>query len=462
MDSPAFVSYVHDDAELVARLCSDLQNVGVKLWLDRENLLPGVRWQDAIKSAIESGSYFIACFSANSTKRTKTYMNEELLIAVDELRMRSRDRTWFLPVMLSSCEVPATPIGAAETLRSIQHVDLSAAWADGIQKLLKVLKPAGTSNEEQLLAAANARIAGYIENLASAEAETRSIAEQDLLAYGSAAVPSLVRALEHTNGRINGHVLTLLGRLGHTGTNAVPALLTRLERELGGPGGNAGIASNLIRTLGLIGDAHAVPVLTRVFATDSTSMREAAETALLRIGECGIEALTKLFHSGADELRVRAAQALLFPVAFGRYHDLEKQTENVRSHWPDLTVLFDAIKTLATSTDPATAKAATRALHTLHVIDPEVARPTLLAALRRTEPAIRAMAIWVLRGLKVKDPDVIQALRSLKSDSDAQVQEAARLALRELLGTWRAGPYGGLTYKGSSPYRVGENEGKTS
>ena len=55
--------------------------------------------------------------------RESTHMNEELMLAVGEIRSRSHDTRWFIPVLVSG-EIPDRPIGAGETLRSLQYVDL--------------------------------------------------------------------------------------------------------------------------------------------------------------------------------------------------------------------------------------------------------------------------------------------------------------------------------------------------
>ena len=81
-----FLSYVREDQELVDALAFQLRKAGVDVWLDRDRIYPGIRWQHAIKAAIESGSYFIACFSSSYKGRTRSFMNEELILAVRELR----------------------------------------------------------------------------------------------------------------------------------------------------------------------------------------------------------------------------------------------------------------------------------------------------------------------------------------------------------------------------------------
>lgn len=80
----AFISYVKEDKEEVDRLCRILDRSGVPYWRDRKDLAPGDAWKAKIREAIRSGSLiFLACFSENSRARDKSYMNEELSLAVD-------------------------------------------------------------------------------------------------------------------------------------------------------------------------------------------------------------------------------------------------------------------------------------------------------------------------------------------------------------------------------------------
>src|SRR5688572_29430341 len=101
MPHHVFISYVRDNIDVVEKLAGDLRTAGVEVWLDRERIKPGQRWKDAIRNAIRSGALFIACFSREYFERDKSYMNEELTIAIDELRLRATNRTWFIPVVLA-------------------------------------------------------------------------------------------------------------------------------------------------------------------------------------------------------------------------------------------------------------------------------------------------------------------------------------------------------------------------
>lgn len=133
---------MREDKDQIERLCKKLRPYGIEVWLDREQILPGERWRTAIRQAIREGAFFIACFSEAYKRRVRTYMNEEITLAIDELRQRPTDRSWFIPVLLSYCEIPDREIGAGETLRDLQWVNLFEDWDGGVEKIRKVTEGA--------------------------------------------------------------------------------------------------------------------------------------------------------------------------------------------------------------------------------------------------------------------------------------------------------------------------------
>jgi TIR domain len=74
----AFISYVRENKGIVDRLARDLRATGVNVWLDRNDIMPGQWWKDAINEAIQKGASFIACFSKELNERQETYMHGEL------------------------------------------------------------------------------------------------------------------------------------------------------------------------------------------------------------------------------------------------------------------------------------------------------------------------------------------------------------------------------------------------
>jgi TIR domain len=108
-----FVSYVRENAPEVQRLARDLRSYGIDVWIDKEQIPVGTRWADEIRKGISKGDFFMACFSQEYAAKNVSYMNEELIQAIEQLRRRPTDRTWFIPVLFSPCEIPDRSIGAS-------------------------------------------------------------------------------------------------------------------------------------------------------------------------------------------------------------------------------------------------------------------------------------------------------------------------------------------------------------
>jgi TIR domain len=124
----AFISYVREDSAKVDTLQRALEDARIPAWRDKSRLWPGENWRVKIRDAITHDALvFIACFSASSVARQKTYQYEELLLAIDQLRIRRPDDPWLVPVRFDDCDVPDFELGGGRTLASIHRADLFGA-----------------------------------------------------------------------------------------------------------------------------------------------------------------------------------------------------------------------------------------------------------------------------------------------------------------------------------------------
>lgn len=137
--SHVFLSYVRENSATIDRLRKYLINRQIKTWVDRYDVDPGSRWKLATRRAIKEANFFIACFSAQYYRQDDTWMNEELQVAIEKLRQRHVDRTWFIPVKLSPCELPEFEIGGGATLQDLQYVELYPDWNAGVERLATAL-----------------------------------------------------------------------------------------------------------------------------------------------------------------------------------------------------------------------------------------------------------------------------------------------------------------------------------
>jgi hypothetical protein len=120
-----FISYSRDDKVRANELRQALEAAGVPVWFDKSELWPGEDWRAKIRQAISDNALlFVACFSRASTSRARGYQNEEVTVAIEQLRVRSPLKPWLIPIRFDDCEIPDLEIGAGRTLRSIQRADL--------------------------------------------------------------------------------------------------------------------------------------------------------------------------------------------------------------------------------------------------------------------------------------------------------------------------------------------------
>jgi hypothetical protein len=126
-----FLCYAREDAHHADGLQRELEAWGIRVWRDTADLWPGQDWRARIRQAItDNALVFLACFSRQSGGRARSYQNEELLLAVDEFRLRQFGAIWLVPVRFEDCQVPALELGAGRTLAGLQRADLFGEPAD--------------------------------------------------------------------------------------------------------------------------------------------------------------------------------------------------------------------------------------------------------------------------------------------------------------------------------------------
>ena len=80
---------MRENSDRVDWLCQVLEAAGIPVWLDTAQLWPGQDWRAVIRRAIREDSLaFLACFSSQSVSQSRTYQNEEIVLAINEMRLR--------------------------------------------------------------------------------------------------------------------------------------------------------------------------------------------------------------------------------------------------------------------------------------------------------------------------------------------------------------------------------------
>lgn len=135
-----FISYLRCNSDQIDLICKAFKENDIDYWRDKDQIEPGKLWKTAIKDAINNGAYFLACFSKEHEAKTETYMNEEILVAIDILRKKGFNSGWFIPIKLSECEIPPHDIGAGKTLQDIHYLNLYEDWEKGLERLVDIIK----------------------------------------------------------------------------------------------------------------------------------------------------------------------------------------------------------------------------------------------------------------------------------------------------------------------------------
>lgn len=128
-----FISYASEDRRAAEKVSARLEAAGFSPWVDRRRLKPGDAWQRRIESAVASADYFLACLSRRSLKKRGTFQRE-LRMAMDVARNMPLDETYFIPLRLDECAVPAA------IRNEWQYIDLFPDFEGGIDRVVAALR----------------------------------------------------------------------------------------------------------------------------------------------------------------------------------------------------------------------------------------------------------------------------------------------------------------------------------
>ena len=128
-----FISYAKEDYESAKRLFDTLRSAGHDPWLDKECLLPGQRWENAIREAVCQSNYFVALLSPHSIEK-RGYVQKEIRLGLSVLEEVPDSQIFLIPARLAECQP------SHQGLCELQWLDLFPNWDDGVNKLRRVLE----------------------------------------------------------------------------------------------------------------------------------------------------------------------------------------------------------------------------------------------------------------------------------------------------------------------------------
>ena len=125
-----FISYAREDEVRVKQLSQRLADAGFQPWLDRERIIPGMKWEPVIKKALKQSDFVLVCLSATSINK-RGFLQREIKQALEQAEEKLEHDVYLIPARLDDCEIP-------DALSEIQWVDLFED--DGWRLLLNAIE----------------------------------------------------------------------------------------------------------------------------------------------------------------------------------------------------------------------------------------------------------------------------------------------------------------------------------
>jgi len=136
-----FLSYCHDNYEIVSKLHNYLKKLGEQVWWDK-NILPGQNLKEEITKAIIDSYAIIFCFSKELYSKDKSGVFPELREAISIYREYPSSTIYIIPVRLSECKIPYIEIDSTTRMDNLLYIDFypETNQLDTAKKIVNSLK----------------------------------------------------------------------------------------------------------------------------------------------------------------------------------------------------------------------------------------------------------------------------------------------------------------------------------
>lgn len=100
-----FLNYASGDFSKVKRIYEFLKFQKIKVWFDKENLLPGQDWNFEIVNAINKADIILVCISSNSISK-EGFVQKEIKQVLNQADEKPDGTIFLIPLRLDNCDVP--------------------------------------------------------------------------------------------------------------------------------------------------------------------------------------------------------------------------------------------------------------------------------------------------------------------------------------------------------------------
>lgn len=127
-----FISYAREDETEVALIYEHLKNDGFRPWLDREEILPGEKWEAKIRRILKEADFLVLCLSSRSVGK-KGFVQKEMSIAMNLALEMPPDSIFLIPIRLDAVDLPEqlAEYHYLDWFRENTHQQLTDAISEG-------------------------------------------------------------------------------------------------------------------------------------------------------------------------------------------------------------------------------------------------------------------------------------------------------------------------------------------
>jgi hypothetical protein len=131
-----FLSFASEDRDRVTALARDLQERGVSVWQDSQNLRAGQNWEERIPECIKRVDYFVFVQTENMDRRDAEGVdgvyNRELKLALARVADKPYGAVFIFHVVVGQCRIRPEP-----ELAPIQRFPLDTSGVDALATLIR-------------------------------------------------------------------------------------------------------------------------------------------------------------------------------------------------------------------------------------------------------------------------------------------------------------------------------------
>jgi hypothetical protein len=129
-----FISYAREDLSEAKQLYQCLKNYNdLTPWIDIENILPGMDWENEILSALEDCNFVVILLSKNSINKVG-YFQREVKETLNKLSYYPPDKIFLIPARLDNV------IPKQKEIKKLQYIDLYKNWDEAVVKIVDAIR----------------------------------------------------------------------------------------------------------------------------------------------------------------------------------------------------------------------------------------------------------------------------------------------------------------------------------